>query len=146
MSDRYTQGIAFDGAAILKDGVPITIDEIVATLNGAAQAQAGDGEAPVAWLKPAHELVENSAPDVVTAELRGATIARGGIAASCMENYSVPLYKKQPAVNQQLLDALRLAETSMLDSGYSPQSVTIITVKAAIAAAQEQVSRPAKGE
>ncbi len=40
MSDRYTQGIAFDGAAILKDGVPITIDEIVATLNGAAQAQA----------------------------------------------------------------------------------------------------------
>jgi hypothetical protein len=104
----------------------------------AAQAQAGDGEAPVAWLNPAHELVENSAPDVVTAELRGATIARGGIAASCMENYSVPLYKKQPAVNQQLLDALRLAETSMLDSGYSPQSVTIITVKAAIAAAQEQ--------
>jgi len=125
---------------------PISATEFWDAAWQAAQAQAGDGEAPVAWLKPAHELVENSAPDVVTAELRGATIARGGIAASCMENYSVPLYKKQPAVNQQLLDALRLAETSMLDSGYSPQSVTIITVKAAIAAAQEQVSRPAKGE
>lgn len=42
----------------------------------------------------------------------------------------------QPAVNQQLLEALRLAEKSMLDSGYNPQSVTIMTVKAAIAAAQ----------
>jgi len=115
----------------------MAIDDAISMWQ-AAQAQAGDGEAPVAWLKPAHELVENSAPDVVTAELRGTTIARGGIAASCMENYSVPLYKKQPAVNQQLLEALRLAETSMLDSGYSPQSVTIITVKAAIAAAQEQ--------
>lgn len=29
----YTEGIAGDGAAILKDGVPITISEILATLN-----------------------------------------------------------------------------------------------------------------
>lgn len=34
MSDAiYTEGIAFDGAAILKDGVPITITEILQTLN-----------------------------------------------------------------------------------------------------------------
>ena len=90
----------------------------------AAQAQAGDGEAPVAWLKPAHELVENSAPDVVTAELRGATIARGGIAASCMENYSVPLYKKQPAVNQQLLEESRFKQGA---EGFRKELLTATT-------------------
>jgi hypothetical protein len=30
---RYTQGIAFDGAAILDNGVPITIEEILYRLN-----------------------------------------------------------------------------------------------------------------
>ena len=33
MSKRYTEGIAFDGAAILDNGVPITITEILNRLN-----------------------------------------------------------------------------------------------------------------
>lgn len=121
----------------------------------AAQTQSGDGEAPVAWLKPAHELVENSAPDVVTAELRGATVARGGIAASCMENYSVPLYKKQPAVNQQLPEGHTAVKTETLQwllgeaggfecpkdeyfNGIQPKFWWRRHLRAAIAAAQEQ--------
>jgi hypothetical protein len=32
---EYTQGICSDGAAILKDGVMMTIEEILATLNNA---------------------------------------------------------------------------------------------------------------
>lgn len=34
---EYSQGICGDGAAILKDGVMLTIDEIVSELNAAAQ-------------------------------------------------------------------------------------------------------------
>jgi len=33
MENRYTEGIAFDGAAILDNGKPITIDEILKRLN-----------------------------------------------------------------------------------------------------------------
>ena len=33
MSKRYTEGIAFDGAAILDNGEPITITEILNRLN-----------------------------------------------------------------------------------------------------------------
>lgn len=33
MSKRYTEGIAFDGAAILDNGKPITITEILDRLN-----------------------------------------------------------------------------------------------------------------
>ncbi len=33
MSKRYTEGIAFDGAAILDNGQPITITEILDRLN-----------------------------------------------------------------------------------------------------------------
>jgi len=33
MSKRYTEGIAFDGAAILDNGVPIKITEILNRLN-----------------------------------------------------------------------------------------------------------------
>ena len=36
------------------------------------------------------------------------------------------------AAAPELLEALKLAETSMLDSGYNPQSSTIMVVKAAI--------------
>jgi hypothetical protein len=88
----------------------------------AAQAQAGDGEAPVGYYSPSQSREELA------------------FSFTYDGDDFVPIYTRpQPAqVNQQLLDALRLAETSMLDSGYSPQSVTIITVKAAIAAAQEQ--------
>lgn len=35
---EYSQGVCGDGAAILKDGQPMTIDEIVAELNQAAHA------------------------------------------------------------------------------------------------------------
>ena len=33
MSKRFTEGIAFDGAAILDNGTPITITEILNFLN-----------------------------------------------------------------------------------------------------------------
>lgn len=33
MSKRFTEGIAFDGAAILDNGKPITITEILKNLN-----------------------------------------------------------------------------------------------------------------
>ena len=33
MSKRYTEGIAFDGTAILDNGVPMTITEILDKLN-----------------------------------------------------------------------------------------------------------------
>ena len=33
MENRYTEGIAFDGTAILDNGKPITIDEILKRLN-----------------------------------------------------------------------------------------------------------------
>lgn len=32
--DTYTEGVAGDGAAILKDGVPLTISQILDILNG----------------------------------------------------------------------------------------------------------------
>jgi hypothetical protein len=38
----YSQGVCGDGAAILKDGVMLTIDEIVAELNALSAAGQGD--------------------------------------------------------------------------------------------------------
>lgn len=37
---KYTEGIAFDGTAILEDGNPITITEILSRLNDSEQLQA----------------------------------------------------------------------------------------------------------
>lgn len=36
---KYTQGFAYDGVVILKDGQPITIDEVLAMLNARARAE-----------------------------------------------------------------------------------------------------------
>jgi hypothetical protein len=39
---EYSQGVCSDGAAILKDGVPMTVDEVVAALNAKLPAKGGD--------------------------------------------------------------------------------------------------------
>lgn len=44
MTRTYSQGICGDGAAILKDGQPMTVDEIVAALNAKTE-QTAQGEA-----------------------------------------------------------------------------------------------------
>jgi hypothetical protein len=85
MSDRYTQGIAFDGAAILKDGVPITIDEIVATLNGVAQAQAGNREAP--FVEPEAQGTDAAVKDAL---IYGTSVMRGGKHTPIQDFYVAP--------------------------------------------------------
>lgn len=51
--DEYSQGVCHDGAAILCNGVMLTIDEIVARLNRLAALEAEKAERerqePVAW-------------------------------------------------------------------------------------------------
>lgn len=47
MPFKYTEGVCGDGAAILKDGVPMTIAEILADLN--KRVEPGPGTAEAFW-------------------------------------------------------------------------------------------------
>ncbi|MDX7272618.1 hypothetical protein SJ322_10180 [Serratia marcescens] len=47
-TEKYTEGLCGDGAAILCDGVPMSVSEILATLNAAVSREAQ----PVAWGSP----------------------------------------------------------------------------------------------
>ena len=70
MSDHeYSQGICQDGAAILKDGVPMTPEEIIAELERgqAAQSERAEPTAPIEWSN--HRQSNDEIPyDHVTAE------------------------------------------------------------------------------
>jgi len=90
----------------------------------AAQAQAGDGEAPVAWLCDAGDGENINATCSLTAL---ADYKRFG-------RKITPLYKKQPAqANQQLLDALE----AVLECGSTTDQWWVDQARAAITAAQE---------
>lgn len=58
----YSEGICGDGSAILRDGVPMTISEIVATLNQAS--------APTAY-SPASAIIEDIRQTVIENEKLG---------------------------------------------------------------------------
>jgi hypothetical protein len=47
---HFSEGIAFDGTAILKDGVPMPIEEIVSTMNTYAAAL-GECKAQFDWAR-----------------------------------------------------------------------------------------------
>ncbi|HCU0428871.1 hypothetical protein I5Q42_06110 [Serratia marcescens] len=47
-TEKYTEGLCGDGAAILCDGVPMSISEILAALNAAARQEAQ----PVGYIDP----------------------------------------------------------------------------------------------
>lgn len=67
MSDEYSQGVMMDGAAILCNGVMITIDEIVSRLNAFATLQheldAAKARNKILELKCAASLANNLCPD-----------------------------------------------------------------------------------
>ena len=104
---------------------PISATEFWDAAWQAAQAQAGDGEAPVAWLCDAGDGENINATCSLTAL---ADYKRFG-------RKITPLYKKQPAqVNQQLLEALE----AVLECGSTTDQWWVDQARAAIAAAQEQ--------
>jgi hypothetical protein len=66
MSDHeYSQGICGDGAAILKDGQPMTIEEIVDELQKgqAVRAQSGQGAEAEGWQAMIDRIVPDISPE-----------------------------------------------------------------------------------
>ena len=53
---QWTEGVCGDGAAILRDGVMVPIEEVIARLNQ-AEARAALAAALARWGRPAVELV-----------------------------------------------------------------------------------------
>ncbi|HEP0988258.1 TPA: hypothetical protein QIX85_000297 [Serratia marcescens] len=56
-TEQYTEGLCGDGAAILRDGVPMSVSEILAALNAADNREAQ----PVAWLAIYHGEIYDEA-------------------------------------------------------------------------------------
>lgn len=88
-TEKYTEGLCGDGAAILCDGVPMSVSEILATLNAAVSREAQ----PVAWLAIYHGEVYDEAISI-TRSVVEAQAERFGWESALTE--IIPLYRHTP--------------------------------------------------